>query len=418
MEHTPASPTLNSVLTGILSLSTVLMFPTMAYAAKEIGGRTFLTVGETYRPESSSVIYGASGSETVLLQNKISATLDGNVERLELPQALANYRFAIQGTEIEMSDSEGVIVTLKGLNQPMTIAFTNGSALLSLTGFNSAALGSADLSSLPTALNPALNTSDQSSQGTPTGTKPDFTVQNHTDTGFTQFNHKVVVFDIPVYASSSVASDKLLHAANVLAQYLDNDENGEVDNALIWESMKRENSYLMVWTTERELENFDPPENSNGQGLRSQETHPEWHKNGKTGEFDATIEEVWHLVTHNGYSSVYSSIFGEQVGSSLAQAMDTARGGQFTRVPNQYPEGAWYTYDDQTCDYSCMITEYFYWGMTSLLGAQANRFEEISQEWQPNTASKLKSMDQPLYQLLTNPQYLLPTVLPDGSYGS
>ena len=45
MEHTPASPTLNSVLTGILS-STVLMFSHHGLCGKEIGGRAHFLLWE------------------------------------------------------------------------------------------------------------------------------------------------------------------------------------------------------------------------------------------------------------------------------------------------------------------------------------------------------------------------------------
>ena len=78
-------------------------------------------------------------------------------------------------------------------------------------------------------------------------------------------------------------------------------------------------------------------------------------------------------MTQTGYAYQYPEVFGEKVGSSLANAMDIARGGQFIEIPAQYPELAWYTYDDPSCDYGCMNTEYMYWGMTSILGAQENR---------------------------------------------
>jgi hypothetical protein len=81
-----------------------------------------------------------------------------------------------------------------------------------------------------------------------------------------------------------------------------------------------------------------------------------------------------------------------------------------------YPNNAWYTYDDQTCDYQCMATEYFYWGMTSILGAQENRLNEISQEWDLNTRSLVENTDTAIYSLLTNPVYNFPTILPDGTY--
>jgi len=108
--------------------------------------------------------------------------------------------------------------------------------------------------------------------------------------------------------------------------------------------------------------------------------------------------------------------FGEDAGTSLTNAMDIARGGRFQSVPSPYPGGAWYTYDDQTCDYGCMATEYIYWAMTSVLGAQENRAGEIQQEWKLNTKAKVQQMDTAIYQLLTDPQYVFPIVLPDGTY--
>ena len=82
-------------------------------------------------------------------------------------------------------------------------------------------------------------------------------------------------------------------------------------------------------------------------------------------------------------------------GTTIAKAMDKARGGHFRSVPDRYPDGAWYTYDDRTCDYGCQITEYIYWGLTSLLGAQGfpGRAEQIGNEWRLNTPTKLKAGD-------------------------
>ncbi|MDO7712358.1 MAG: hypothetical protein MUQ05_02085, partial [Schleiferiaceae bacterium] len=77
---------------------------------------------------------------------------------------------------------------------------------------------------------------------------------------------------------------------------------------------------------------------------------------------------------------------------------------------------AWYTYDDSSCGYDCMATEYFYWALTSMLGAQANRLNEIDNEWLLNTLAKVQQGDSAVYQLLSNSQYHLPTVLPDGNY--
>lgn len=83
------------------------------------------------------------------------------------------------------------------------------------------------------------------------------------------------------------------------------------------------------------------------------------HPNGEgSRQFDATLEEVLHLITHVGYTNVCLGVFGEQAQSELANAIDIARGGYFEEIPSNYPENAWYYYDDETCEYDCMITEY------------------------------------------------------------
>ncbi len=63
-----------------------------------------------------------------------------------------------------------------------------------------------------------------------------------------------------------------------------------------------------------------------------------------------------------------------------------------------------------------MVMEYHYWALTSILGAQENRLSDIQQEWKLNTREKVENQDPTVYQLLTDPQYNFPTVLPDGTY--
>ena len=70
------------------------------------------------------------------------------------------------------------------------------------------------------------------------GNDPNFSIVAHMDSGFTNYNRKVVVFGIDIYAADHVESNKLLHAANLMAQYLDNDEDGIVDNHLVLNKMK------------------------------------------------------------------------------------------------------------------------------------------------------------------------------------
>ena len=64
----------------------------------------------------------------------------------------------------------------------------------------------------------------------------------------------------------------------------------------------------------------------------------------------------------------------------------------------------------------CMITEYMYWGLSSILGAHTSRLDEIGEEWQLNTAELVETNDPILYNLLTDDQYKFPIHLPDGNY--
>ena len=248
------------------------------------------------------------------------------------------------------------------------------------------------------------------------GNDPNFKIVDHSDQGFSSFNRKVVVFGIDIYAVSAVEDSKLLHAANVMAQYLDNDEDGSIDNQLVLDKMLENKAFLVMWKNENDLE-IDPPFDRIGQDLGNDETVPLFVLNGKMGSFDASLEEVLHLVNNSGHSYAYPQVFGQIIGSELANAMDIARGGQFITIPDSYPENAWYTYDDETCGYAdCQTIEYLYWALTSMLGAQENRLNEIDNEWRLNTPELLQSSDTAMFSLLTNPEYKMPTQLPDGTY--
>jgi len=220
-----------------------------------------------------------------------------------------------------------------------------------------------------------------------------------------------------------VPDNKVLHAAKVMAEYLDNDENGAVDNTAVVNAMVAANAFLVMASSESEEERlFDSLPFGESQNLFGFETRPE----GSSSEgFDATLEEVLHLISVHGYARAHPAAFAESVSanSSLTRAMDTARGGKFTSIPNPYPAGAWYTYGDETCTYRCMATEYFYWLLTSILGAQnytdedgGDRASDIEGEWRLTTRAQVEGTDSAGYALMTDAQYLLPTKIPNGDY--
>lgn len=243
------------------------------------------------------------------------------------------------------------------------------------------------------------------------------------------------VFGIKLLATSGVMDDTLLHAAGIMAGYLDNDGDGKPDDQSVVDAMVAANAMMFIPRNENEMEQlFDEiPESflikvDSGeyqiQDLREDEIRP----GGKSGPgFDASLEEVLHLITHVGYASAYPALFSEVAGSELTNAMDLARGGHFEEsnsddceddggqcaIPVQgYPQSAWYHYSDTTCDYSCMATEYLYWGLTTYMGVQSERCGWISEEWEACTRYQLSVLDERLFSLIE--QSTLPRIAPDG----
>ena len=230
--------------------------------------------------------------------------------------------------------------------------------------------------------------------------------------GFSQvFSKHVDVLGLHVYASSNTNDNKVLHAARTLAQWIDNDEDGQPDEPAVHATMLSLHASMIMWQTENEFEqsgaeDIIPDEVFDStvlQLLFGDETRIGYPENQ---HFDASLEECLHLVTYGGYAITYPDTFGEFHGSAIADAMDI-------NMTNGY-----FHYDDWTCDYPCLVTEYTYWGLTSILGAQDYpwRIPEIIGEWELYNLDLVDSFDPALHAILTDPQWKLATVLPDDVY--
>ena len=225
---------------------------------------------------------------------------------------------------------------------------------------------------------------------------------------------------LSIYAENSIPDAKILHAAAVAAELLDNNEDGVVDDPLIKAQLINKNALMPIFSAEGSSAENIFFNNYNGNGvsavLYNGEIDPT--QTGHWGD-DATVEEVIHTINHVGHANVYPAAFSMQANSSLmSSAMDVARGGQFLSIPNPYPSSAWYHYDDQTCDYECMMIEYMYWAIVSYMGIlnDPQTAQGISDEWEPYNLTLLQSMDTLMYNLIAAPQYKLPLLAPDGNY--
>jgi len=68
-------------------------------------------------------------------------------------------------------------------------------------------------------------------------------------------------------------------SANIMAQYLDNNEDGVVDNALLLSALTSNDAALYMWKPESQQGS------THAQDLGADESVPAWHTNGKTGRF-------------------------------------------------------------------------------------------------------------------------------------
>ena len=243
---------------------------------------------------------------------------------------------------------------------------------------------------------------------------------NHSAFGF--FSKYVNVLDcIHIYAESNISDEKVLHVAAIAAELLDNNEDGVVDDPLIEASLIELNAIMPVFQSENgnSIDTFfDNLEDDGclGAVLFRNEIDPS--QPGHWGD-DATVEEVLHTINSCGHVEVYPSLYALEPNSSdLTDAMDMARGGQFITIPDPYPDEAWYHYDDWTCEYDCMAMEYLYWCIVTNMGilADAQTCAGIANEWEPCTPELFESTDTLMFNLVTDPENMLPQLAPDGNY--
>tara|TARA_B100000795_G_scaffold14617_1_gene9955 strand:- start:282 stop:1256 length:975 start_codon:yes stop_codon:yes gene_type:complete len=248
--------------------------------------------------------------------------------------------------------------------------------------------------------------------------EPNPNTNNAALSSFTKYVDVLGCFSI--YAEITIPDAKVLHAAAVAAELLDNNEDGIVDDSAIETQLINENALMPIFSAEGSLAENTFFNNYNGDGvsavLYKNEIDPT--QTGYWGD-DASVEEIMHTINHVGHTNIYPNAFSMGPNSSLmSAAMDVARGGQFTTIPSPYPASAWYHYDDFTCDYECMIIEYMYWALVSNMGIldDPQTASGIANEWEAYNTTLLQSMDVLMYALITDAQYKLPQLAPDGNY--
>ena len=240
----------------------------------------------------------------------------------------------------------------------------------------------------------------------------------------------VDVFGIYLISHNSIPEEYILHSANILAEFIDNDMDGIPDEQKVWKYLVNNNYVVPVWTQKLREDYFQNVrgtycEDNIRMGASMYYGEDQWAIGGinERGTWDTNLEEIWHIISR-GWYNVYLEEFGnhENVNrsSKLRDAMDLARGGKFEFVPESYPENAWYTYYDQSCIYQCQASEYFYWALMANIGALdpliTDKCDESKHEWYICTKDDLKITDKAMYDLLNNSKFKLPKNIPQGNY--
>jgi hypothetical protein len=171
----------------------------------------------------------------------------------------------------------------------------------------------------------------------------------------------------------------------MMAQFLDNDQDGCADDANVVKMIRLNQAGLLLMDSE----NGDYYDDNIEEGfdetvLFASQIRPSCSGSSETSTCrDGAIEEVFNFITEYGISPFYPDEFGQcydgnfEQRSDLQVQMDIARGGHFTSTPTSYPAGAIFTYDDRFCNYDCMSEEFFYYSLTSLLGGQGKHHQRM-----------------------------------------
>jgi len=205
-----------------------------------------------------------------------------------------------------------------------------------------------------------------------------------------EWEHNYDVFGVQIVGTEGVNATKFMHAVHVLFQYLDNDEDGEPDDPEVITEMIASNATLAIFVDADEqeeiLQSVDEESVFDGawQNLYDEEiiinscslSVPYHNASGCNERYDATLEEVLHLITGIGVSPRYPATWGESDESTVAGLLLALNGdcgwgfsGDWINPNSSQCDGV-YAYVDETCGLECIVTEGIYWALTSVLGSQ------------------------------------------------
>ena len=254
------------------------------------------------------------------------------------------------------------------------------------------------------------------------------------------FQKCMKVFGTSLLAFDTYPDDTMVHVATVTAEYLDNNEDGIVDNMAVNMALQQNHASFFLGE-DAPGGNAEPPQvaaikdrrevqyirhrtdifyGPGSMHVDSSNPGGTWCGTpcGQRGDGEV-LEHVPELIQKAGYATAYPSDFGPVRGSTLGKALEAARGGYCCEGdPAVYPESAWFI--ERGHPYDGSFGEYFFWGLATHLGmlgdVSPGVCARIANEWKACTRADFIAKDTILHSLLTNSLFSLPQKAPNGSY--
>ena len=234
------------------------------------------------------------------------------------------------------------------------------------------------------------------------------------------FPESIEVYGIPVMRTEQASSESLLHAANILAGYLDNDYDGVVDDTTMYAEFTDGLKGVIVFADAADETVIDAALGSWKARTISvyEDEMNNFQGDSVSGNRDVTLERLLrYLLIAKGYSVAYASELGYVRPTTLTLAMDVARGGyQAGGLPGyNYPPFAWYT-DQLGLTYEELTYEYLYLALSTYAGSNAWRSLDLNDTWKVPTLLDLTSIDTSIINIIESTDYILPKTQPVLDY--
>ena len=234
------------------------------------------------------------------------------------------------------------------------------------------------------------------------------------------FPESVEVYGIPVMRTAAASREALLHTANLLAGYLDNDYDGIVDDATMYAEFINGDKGIVVFANSADETVINAALGSWKARTTSVYENEMNNFQGDSvgGNRDVTLERLLrYFLIKQGFSVAYASTLGYVRPTTLTVAMDNARGGfQAGGIAGyNYPPFAWYT-DPTGLTYQNLTYEYLYFALSTYAGSNTWRDADIEDIWKLATPTNLASTDSIIVSIIESGDYNFPTTEPVLDY--